>query len=184
YDPATAPRLYYPTLVNGVRLGRDLVTGATVPAVLIGAQGPGTGNVNNGLVLATDASYPAGFKDQAPPLPEPRVGLSSDPKGDGKTAIRGSVGIFHNTRMSGNVNWQATRNPPLQFNPQIFYGSMDTLLQSTGYNFPSDVQGFEKETRTPTLYSFSAGVQRDIGWGTGVDIAYVRSQGRRLLQTS
>jgi hypothetical protein len=81
------------------------------------------------------------------------------------------------------VNWQATRNPPLQLNPQIIYGSMDTLLQSTGYNFPSDVQGFEKETRTPTLYSYSIGVQRDIGWGTVVDIAYVGSQGRNLLQT-
>jgi hypothetical protein len=81
------------------------------------------------------------------------------------------------------VNWQATRNPPLQFNPQIFYGSMDTLLQSTGYNFPSDVQGFEKATHTPTLYSFSLGVQRDVGWGTVVDVAYVGSQGRNLLQT-
>jgi hypothetical protein len=81
------------------------------------------------------------------------------------------------------VNWQATRNPPLQFNPQIFYGSMDTLLQSTGFNFPSDVQGFEKETRTPTLYSYSLGVQRNVGWSTVVDAAYVGSQGRNLLQT-
>jgi hypothetical protein len=139
--------------------------------------------VNNGLVLATDSTYPAGFKDQPPPLPEPRVGFAYDVNGDGKTAVRGSVGIFHNTRTSGNVNWQATRNPPLQFNPQIFYGTMDTLLQSTGYNFPSDVQGFEKETRTPTLYSYSVGVQRDIGWGTVIDAAYVGSRGHNMLQT-
>jgi len=183
YDPSKAPRLYYPALVNGVRVGRDTVTGATVPAVLIGALVPGTGDLNNGIVVATDASYPAGFKDQPPLLPEPRVGAAYDINGDGKTAVRGSFGLFHNTRMSGNVNWQATRNPPLQLNPQIFYGSMDTLLQSTGYNFPSDVQGFEKETRTPTLYSYSIGVQRDIGWGTVVDIAYVGSQSRSLLQT-
>ena len=91
--------------------------------------------------------------------------------------------MFHNTRLSGNVNWQATRNPPLQLNPQIFYGSVDTLLQSTGYNFPSDVQGFENETRTPTLYGYSIGVQRDIGWGTVVDAAFVGSQSRNLLQT-
>jgi len=183
YDPSKAPRLYYPALVNGVRVGRDTVTGATVPAVLIGALVPGSGDLNNGIVLATDASYPAGFKDQPPLLPEPRVGFAYDIHGDGKTAVRGSFGLFHNTRMSGNVNWQATRNPPLQLNPQIFYGSMDTLLQSTGYNFPSDVQGFEKETRTPTLYSYSVGAQRDIGWGTVVDVAYVGSQSRNLLQT-
>jgi hypothetical protein len=183
YDPARAPRLYYPALVNNVRVGRDLATGATVPAVLIGAQVPGTGDLNNGLVLATDSTYPAGFKEQPPLLPEPRVGFAYDLRGDGRTAIRGSVGTFHNTRMSGNVNWQATRNPPLQFNPQIFYGSMDTLLQSTGFNFPSDVQGFEKKTRTPTLYSYSLGLQRNVGWGTVVDAAYVGSQGRNLLQT-
>jgi hypothetical protein len=183
YDAAQAPRLYYPALVNGVRQGRDLVTGAVVPAVLIGAQVPGTGNLNNGLVLATDSSYPAGFKEQPPLLPEPRVGFAYDVNGNGKTAVRGSVGMFHNTRLSGNVNWQATRNPPLQFNPQIFYGSMDTLLQSTGFNFPSDVQGFEKATHTPTLYSYSLGVQHDIGWGTVVDAAYVGSQSRNMLQT-
>jgi outer membrane receptor protein involved in Fe transport len=183
YSAAQAPRLYYPALVNNVRVGRDLVTGATVPAVLIGAFVPGTGDLNNGIVLGTDTSYPAGFKDQAPLLPEPRVGFAYDLRGDGKTAVRGSVGTFHNTRQSGNVNWQATRNPPLQLNPQIFYGSMDTVLQSTGYNFPSDVQGFEKDTRTPTLYSYSIGVQRDIGWGTVVDAAYVGSQSRNLLQT-
>ena len=183
YDPAKAPRLYAPALVNGVRVGRDPSTGGTVPAVLIGSFVPGTGDPNNGIVLATDSNYPAGFKTQAPALPEPRLGFAYDLFGNGKTAVRGSVGMFHNTRMSGNVNWQATRNPPLQLNPQIFYGSMDTLLQSTGYNFPSDVQGFERETRTPTLTSFSAGVQRDIGWGTVVDAAYVGSRSNHLLQT-
>jgi len=183
YDPSKAPRLYNPAIVDGVRVGRDLVTGATVPAVLIGAFVPNTGDLNNGIVLATDSSYPSGFKNRPPLLPEPRVGFAYDMNGDGKTALRGSFGIFHNTRLSGNVNWQATRNPPLQLNPQIFYGTMDTLLQSSGYNFPSDAQGFEKATHTPTLYSYSIGVQRDIGWNTVVDAAYVGSQSRNLLQT-
>ena len=183
YDASKAPRLYVPALVNGVRLGRDPATGATVPAVLIGAFVPGTGDLNNGIVLATDSSYPSGFKNRPPILPEPRVGFAYDINGDGKTAVRGSLGIFHNTRMSGNVNWQATRNPPLQLNPQIFYGTMDTLLQSSGFNFPSDAQGFERETRTPTLYSYSLGVQLNVGWGTVVDAAYVGSRSRNLLQT-
>src|SRR5438067_13569084 len=60
---------------------------------------------------------------------------------------------------------------------------MDTLLQSSGFNFPSDAQGFERETRTPTLYSYSLGVQRNVGWGTVVDASYVGSQSRNLLQT-
>ena len=85
--------------------------------------------------------------------------------------------------MSGNVNWQASRNPPLQLNPQVFYGTMATLLQSTGVTFPSAVQGFERDTETPTAYQFSAGIQRNIGWDTVVDAAYVGSRVRNLLQT-
>jgi len=54
YDASKAPRLYYPATVDGVRVGRDLVTGATVPAVLIGAFVPNTGDLNNGIVVATD----------------------------------------------------------------------------------------------------------------------------------
>src|SRR5262249_5437622 len=122
FDPKKVPLLYQPTLVNGTRLALNPVTGQTAPAVLIGALVPGTGDPNNGLVLGSDASYPRGFRDQAPVLLEPRAGFSFDPSGQGKSAFRGSVGIFHNTRVSGNVNWQASRNPPLQLNSQIFYG--------------------------------------------------------------
>ena len=183
YDPSRAPQLFQPVIVNGQRLSRNPVTGAIGPAVLIGGIVRGTGDLTNGLVLNSDSSYPAGFKDAPPILVEPRVGFAYDFAGDGKTAVRGSFGIFYNTRVSGNVNWQASRNPPVQFNPQIFYGTMDTLLQSSGVTFPSDVQGFERETHTPVLYSYTAGIQRDIGWDTVVDVAYVGSQGRNLLQT-
>ena len=182
YDPKKAPLLFTPTLVNGARVGLNPVTGATVPAALIGALVPGTGDINNGLVLGSDTSYPAGFKEQAPLLPEPRVGFAFDPAGDGKSALRGSVGIFHNTRTSGNANWALVRNPPLAFNPTIFYGTMDSVLQSTGFLFPSTVLSLERQTETPTLYSYSLSAQRDIGWGTVVDVTYVGSKGRHLLQ--
>jgi Carboxypeptidase regulatory-like domain len=183
YSASKAPQLYQPFLVNGVRQAQNPVTGAIAPAVLIGALVPGTGDPNNGLVLGSDSTYPKGFRSAPPILVEPRVGLAYDLTGDGKTAIRASAGIFHNTRVSGNVNWQASRNPPLQLNPQIFYGTMSTLLQSTGSTFPSTVQGFDRELETPTLYSYTAGVQRDIGWKTILDVAYVGSRTTHLLQT-
>jgi len=183
YDPSKAPLLYQSTIVNGVRLARNPVTGQTAPAILIGALVPGTGDPNNGLVTDSGSSYPRGFKNAPPILVEPRVGFAYDLTGDGKTALRGSFGMFHNTRVSGNVNWQASRNPPLQLNPQVFYGTMSTFLQSSGVTFPSAVQGFEKNTRTPLAYQFSAGVQRNIGWDTIVEAAYVGSRVRNLLQT-
>jgi len=183
FDSKSVPLLYQPTLVNGTRLALNPVTGQTAPAVLIGALVPGTGNPNNGLVLGNDTSYPRGFRNQAPVLVEPRLGFSFDPTGQGRTAFRGSVGIFHNTRVSGNVNWQASRNPPLQLNSQIFYGTMNTLLQTAGSVFPSTLQGFDRNIDTPTLYSYTAGFQHDIGWHTVLDVAYVGSETRHLLQT-
>jgi hypothetical protein len=181
YDPSKAPRFYQPVIVNGVRQGRDPVTGQTVPAVMIGAFVPGTGDPANGMVLDSDDSYPDGFRDQPGLIVEPRLGASYDLRGDGKTALRASVGIFHNTRLTGNTNWTASRNPPLQFNPTLYYGTLAGLAQSTTVLFPSDVQGFVKEIDTPVIYSFTAGVQRDLGWNTVLDAAYVGSRSRDLL---
>jgi hypothetical protein len=54
FDPAKAPLLYAPALVNGVRVARNPRTGETAPAVLIGGLVPGTGDITNGMVLKTD----------------------------------------------------------------------------------------------------------------------------------
>ncbi len=182
FDPAKAPLLYAPAIVNGVRVARNPATGQTAPAVLIGGLVPGTGNITNGMVLNNDPNYPAGFIENPSVLYEPRVGFSYDLAGDGKTALRGSVGVFHSTRSSANATWTTSRQPPVQFSPTIFYSTMDNLLQSTGVDFPSNATGFTRESKTPVIYSFSAGVQHAIGWNTVVDAAYVGSRGRHLIQ--
>jgi hypothetical protein len=183
YDRAKAPRLFEPVLVGGQRRGRNPITGEIVPAVFIGAFVPGSGDPFNGMVTASDPTYPAGFVDQAPVLLEPRFGFSYDIAGDGKTALRGGAGVFHNLRAAGGTLRTLTQQPPIQLNPRIFYGTMDTYLSTTGVTFPSSVNGWVKDTPTPVLYNFSLGVQRDIGFGTVVDVAYVGSLQRHLEQT-
>ena len=74
FDPAKAPLLYAPALVNGVRVARNPRTGETASAVLIGGLVPGTGDITNGMVLKTDPNYPDGFIENPSVLYEPRVG--------------------------------------------------------------------------------------------------------------
>jgi hypothetical protein len=193
YNRSKAPQYFQPACstalpANGIclaanRRARNPVTGELLPAVLIGAFVPGTGDPYNGMVLGTDESYPRGFKDQQPVQVQPRFGFAWDVKGDGKTAVRGSVGVFNQTRVSANAIWtDVARNPPISDNPRIFYGNMDTLLSSKGTLFPSNTTGFDRGAPTPVTYNYTLGVQRDIGWGTVVDIAYVGSQSRHLQQ--
>jgi hypothetical protein len=184
FSPSQVPRLYQPTLVGGKRVGIDPATGTVVPAVQIGAIVPGSGNPVNGMVVGTDTTYPQGFKNQEKVLVEPRIGMAWDVDGTGKTAVRANIGLFHNTRARGTENRTAVRDPPVQFNPTIYYSNIASLSgTSSSAIFPSAVLGFEKDTKTPQLVSYTIGVQRDIGWRTVVDVAYVGNRGKNLLQT-
>lgn len=152
------------------------------PAVFIGAFVPGSGDAANGMVLESDDSYPDGFREPPGVLLQPRFGVSFDPFGNGRTAIRAAAGIFHEVALGSVASWNTVTNPPAQFTPQIFYETMDRLpaLAQTGAVRPTNVTGWQRDSRTPVVYNITAGVQRDIGYGTVVDLAYVGTRSRFL----
>jgi hypothetical protein len=176
YDPAKAPRLYQPARINNVNVALDPVTGQTLPNTFVGTFVPGTGDRYNGMVTSSDPNYPKGFRDTQGIEPEPRVGLAWDITGSGKTALHASAGLYHNPHVNANGMDAMARNPPIQNSPSIIYGTMDTLLavgaEGAFSNRPSTVFGIERNARTPKSYNYSAGVQRELGWGTVVDVTY------------
>jgi hypothetical protein len=193
YNPSRAPQFYQPacaaavaptaTCASANRRARNPITGVLLPAPLIGALVPGTGDPYNGMVVKGDSNYPRSFRNQEPIQVQPRFGFSWDITGSGKTALRGSFGAFAQTRISANAIWNdVSRNPPITNTPRIFYVNMDSLLSSNGTLFPSGVAGFDRDSPTPVTYNYSLGIQRDIGFGAVVDVAYVGSQSRHLQQ--
>ena len=182
YDPAQAPRLYQPARINNVNVAFDPVTGQTLPNVFVGSFVPGVGDRYNGMVSSLDPDYPRGFRDSQGVEPEPRLGVAWDLTGDNKTGLHASVGTYHNPHVNANGLDAMARNPPAQNTPSIFYGTLDTLLaagaQGAFSTRPSSVFGLERDAKTPVSYNYSIGVQREIGWGTVLDVTYAGFQMR------
>jgi hypothetical protein len=127
---------------------------------------------------------------------EPRVGFSYNLTGDGKTAVRGGFGIFHD-RIFDNLFGNAKANPPFQaaFNDYPQTGD-NTTPTVTNYPNPGNLtpsatitngDNYEAITidpnlKMPTNQSWNIGIQREIRNGLTAEINYVGSHGTHLLR--
>jgi hypothetical protein len=181
YVAGRIPSLFHPASVNGVRVGQDPRTGGTVPAVLIGGLVPGTGDPYNGIVVASQTpSYPRGLINSRGLQYGPRFGFAYDVIGNGKTAIRGGFGLFYDRILTDEV-LEMTANPPLEDNPLLYYGNLNSYLQSQSTLFPGNVLGLTRSGEVPNVMNWSFGAQQGIFYNTLLDVAYVGSAARHLM---
>jgi hypothetical protein len=189
WNPSLAPRLYRPVCLDG-RPGNQScpqnLRGAVDPAnptqiassAFIGNIVPGTGSQINGMEAGGPDGKGGGYYKLPALKAAPRIGFAWDLTGDGKTALRASAGVFYNYPRGG-FNWVGA--PPVSFTRVIRNATIDELanFSSAGIAFAespinsSIVLGDEDRRELETSYNVNVAYQRDIGFRTTVEAAYV-----------
>jgi hypothetical protein len=207
YDPTQVTPLYQPVPFKNLTAAQQLLcrggaAAATTPSrcaqnpqnpadvkpdVAIGAY---VGQFSyTGSVINTDPSYPHSLRFSNGVLFGPRLGLSWDPFGDGKTAVRLGGGLFYNTREGGGTVGDYSLIAPLVSNPSVNYGTASTFTPNCGasangctgaglLNTPQQTRVLEPNRGIESTVSANFGIQRKIGFDTVVDDSYVGTFGR------
>jgi hypothetical protein len=143
----------------------------------------GSGNPLDGMQYTKGGTLPDGGWNSRGIMPEPRLGFAWDLFSDHKTILRGGGGMMHD-RTQGNLIFNTVfNNPALVQTANLSAGNIaDLATQSAsfGSGVLSNIVGAARDGKVPTVYSFSLGIQHEIGGGATLDIAYVGSLSRHL----
>jgi hypothetical protein len=193
YDPSKAVRLYQPVCIGvspcaaGSAVASSLravdpanPTGPKLPSAYIGLIVPNSGDPLNGIGRASEG-YPKGGFESAGLLLGPRFGFAYDVFGTAKTVVRGGAGIAYD-RVEGNTVIDQLNTPPTVFTRRLFLGRLSDLNSGNVFLAPPSVVGFARDAKVPSVYSMSLGIQQDLGFDTVIDVAYVGTLSRHLLQ--
>ncbi|HTS62339.1 MAG TPA: carboxypeptidase regulatory-like domain-containing protein [Candidatus Acidoferrales bacterium] len=179
WNPAQAPRLYVPQIVNGTRSAVDPVTGQVLPAADIGFIVPGSGNIQNGIAQGGVNGFTKYLQDTRAPQWGPRLGIAWDPMGTQKMVIRTGVGFYYD-RYQGNRVFDFVRNPPLGIQPTLNYGLASTISPTSSLLSPPSFYAADQPGKLPTVYNFTFGVQTRLPFSMLLDTAYVGALSRHL----
>jgi hypothetical protein len=171
YVPSQSPRYYVPGLVGGKRVALDPATGATAGIAAIGLFVPNSGNTADGFAVAGSNGVPWNTYNTKALFYAPRVGFAYDVFGNGKTALRGGVGVFFD-RLDGNEVYSMASNPPVVYAPTAYYGQLTGLAGAGGLLGPQTITQWAGHTPLPSSRSASFGVQQDVGFGAVLDVAF------------
>jgi hypothetical protein len=109
----------------------------------------------------------------------PRLGVTIKLTGDGRTVLRASYGRFNQGVLTGELApFHPAVTPTTTAAFDSVTGSYTTLVSIVD---PKRNLRLDPEARTPRTDEYSIGVDREIGHGLALAIAYVRKDGRNFI---
>jgi len=145
-------------------------------------------NSKGTFTFPSDGNIPSDMK-----MFQPRLGISWDPKGDGKTVLRLNGGIFYGRvpglalasarSTNGSRGQTIFRNSALTgiLGPVPAYPNLIPASQ-VGSPFRPDVFVFDTKFRNPRTYQGSVGVERQLGEDVSALVQYNHAAGRRITR--
>jgi hypothetical protein len=144
---------------------------------------PGTqGDFLNGIVqVGKDAKYGYALTNSVHNTFDPRFGFAYSLTKDGKTALRGGYGIFHD-------RWviyasQARTNPPLNQSISIYNTNFSNPTSGQLQILPVTLTNFTSPWNVPYLQKWSLNIQRQLPGEFLLDVGYVGSRGIHLIRS-
>ena len=147
-------------------------------------------------VSAAAAGYPTALIHVNPLRFGPRIGFAYRPFDNDRTVIRGGYGVFYTGIRLSVIRTNLTGQFP--FAEQTTYTAVNPTSSAAGSNlisstnpFPSaggalggilTPNGYDPNAPSANLQSYNLTIERDLGKGIGLEIAYAGSKGTHLPQ--
>ncbi len=145
---------------------------------------PGSGHFytspGNGLAICGVGSEPLGCSYPDRFTWAPRFGFAFDPKGNGKTSVRGGFGVYHDWNAGLEVSAGETNGGP----PAVIAPVANNIL---GYEnivagplSPTGIGAFPPHQAIPMIMQYNFTVQHEFTGGNFLSVGWVGTQGRHL----